>query len=339
MKKILVVGCGFSGSVIARELAEHGYSVTIVDKRNHKGGNAFDYVNNEGIRIHKYGPHIFHTNNKRVFDWLSRFTEWIPYKHKVKAQLADGSFVTLPVNKETKLKVGEENILNTFFKPYSEKMWGIPYEQISPKTTSRIAVRDDDNEFYFPDDEFQCMPKHGYSHVFENILNHELITVKLNTPFSKSLEKEYEHIFNSMPIDEYYEYCFGRLDYRSIKFHHVTLPVVRVLPVSVVNFTNNGPFTRITEWKNLPDHGINEIYTTLTYEEPCSYLNNNEERYYPIKDLTGKNQIILKKYQDIPNDKVTFLGRLGQYAYLDMHQCINSSLVLAEKYVRNKHDR
>lgn len=331
--KYLIVGTGFSGSVLARELAEKGHLITIIDKREHIGGNAYDYVNHQNIRIHKYGPHFFHTNNKKVFDWLSRFTEWTPYKHKVKAILKNGTYVTLPVNNETKKIIGSiADIIDTLIRPYSEKMWGMSLEKIDSEIINRVPIRDDDNEFYFPDDEFQFMPKNGYTKMFENILNHPNIDVKLSTKFYKEMESNYDHVFCSLPIDEYYENIYGSLQYRSIKFHTIDLPTPKVLPVVQVNFTNNGPFTRIVEWKNIPEHGSNDIYTTLTYEEPCDYKDNNYERFYPVRENEGINKKKFEKYISIKNDKVTFIGRLGLFAYLDMHQCVNASLIIAKKF-------
>uniref|UniRef100_UPI0040475AF0 FAD-dependent oxidoreductase n=1 Tax=Algoriphagus sp. TaxID=1872435 RepID=UPI0040475AF0 len=331
--KVLVVGAGFSGAVIARELAVKGVEVVIIDKRSHIGGNSYDYVNEIGITVHKYGPHFFHTNNKVVFDYLSQFTSWIPYKHKVKAQLNDGKYVTLPVNRETKEIVGEENLIDTFVRPYSEKMWGMRLEQIDPQIINRVPFRDDNNELYFPDDKFQFMPKEGYTKLFHNILNHPSIEIRLNTKFNRGMEDEYNHIFNSMPIDEYYDFELGELAYRSIKFNHVNVPSSFLLPTAQVNFTNNGKFTRIVEWKKIPGHGVNNEMTTLTYEEPCDYKENNLERYYPVKDLSGENSKLFNKYKSIKNEKITFIGRLGMYVYLDMHQTINSSLITAKKFI------
>ena len=276
-RRILVVGAGLSGAVVARELADKGHQVTVIDKRNHIAGNVFDYINEHGIRIHKYGPHLFHTKNKNVFVWLSRFTEWLPYKHKVKAVLDDGRLVTLPVNKETKEVVGEDNIIETFIRPYTEKMWGMKLEDVSPNIINRVPIRDDDNEYYFPDDLYQCVPKDGYTKMVENIFNHKNISIELGKSFSKQMEDEIDHIFNSMPIDEYFNFQFGKLEYRSIKFHHTNLPSPKIFPVSQVNFTNKGPYTRIVEWKNIPGHGVNNLWTSLTYEEPCHYSENNDE--------------------------------------------------------------
>ncbi|MEN9394981.1 MAG: hypothetical protein RL362_1202 [Bacteroidota bacterium] len=331
-RRILVVGAGLSGAAVARELADRGNLVTVIDKREHIGGNVFDYVNEHGIRIHKYGPHLFHTKNKNVFDWLSRFTTWIPYKHKVKAMLDDGRLVTLPVNKETKEIVGIDNIVETFIRPYTEKMWGMKLEEVSPNIINRVPVRDDDNELYFPDDLYQCIPKDGYTKMVENILNHPNISIELGKPFSIQLEDDFDHVYNSMPIDEYYDFKFGNLEYRSIKFHHTNLPTPKVFPVAQVNFTNYGPYTRIVEWKNIAGHGVNNVWTSLTYEEPCHYSENNDERYYPVRDVSGVQSGIYKKYAAIVNSKVTFIGRLGNYAYLDMDQCVNSILVMFKNF-------
>ena len=328
----LVVGAGFAGAVIAHELANDGHQVTVIDERDHIGGNAYDYTNEHGIRIHKYGPHIFHTSNERVYDWVTQFSEWVEYKHKVKAQLSNGEYVTLPVNKLTKEIVGEENILDIFYRPYTKKMWDKEIEELDPNILKRVAVRDDDNEYYFPKDIYQIMPKDGYTKVFEKILDHQNIVVKLNTPFHKDMESDYQHVFNSMPIDVYYDYRFGELPYRSLKFHNVNLPMVRALPASVVNFTNNSPYTRIAEWKNFPEHGSNDKWTTLTYEEPCDYIDNDYQRYYPVKDIDGINQTIYKTYKEIENTKVTFIGRCGMYVYIDMHQAVMSSLAIVKRF-------
>ena len=169
---ILVVGAGFSGAVIARELAESGRHVVVIDKRDHVAGNAYDFTNEIGIRIHKYGPHLFHTSNDKVVEWLSKFTEWRPYQHKVKALLSDGRLVTLPVNKETTEIVGKENVLDIFFRPYTRKMWGIELEQIDRDIINRVPIRDDMNELYFPNDTFQALPAQGYTRTVEKILDH-----------------------------------------------------------------------------------------------------------------------------------------------------------------------
>ena len=330
---ILVVGAGFAGSVVARFLAEAGYQIKVIDIRNHIAGNAYDYTNEHGIRVHKYGPHLFHTNNQKVYDWLNQFGKWVPYKHKVKAILNNGTYATLPVNRETKEIVGEEKIIETFFAPYTYKMWGKTIEELDPSIINRVPIRDDDNEYYFPNDEFQALPVNGYTDIMKNILDHKNITIELETPFEYSMESKFSHIFNSMPIDVYFDNKHGVLPYRSIKFHDVTLPMPKVLPTATVNFTHDGPYTRVTEWKNLPCHGDNSCYSTLTYEEPCDYMENNMERYYPVKDIDGKNRETYEKYKSMVKNNMTFIGRCGMYIYVDMHQAINSSMSTAKKFI------
>ena len=322
-QNILVVGTGFSGSVIARELADNGYNVTIIDKRSHIGGNCFDEMVN-GVRVHKYGPHLFHTNNTKVVDWLSRFTEWVEYKHKVKAYY-NGEFLTLPPNQYTQNVLGDK-LFDVIYAPYTLKMWGTL--NIDSKVLDRIKIRNDDNEFYFPNDSFQYLPKEGYSKVFENILNHLNIKVLLNTDYNKDLESRYDRVFNSMAIDEYYDYCYGELPYRSIKFHH-RLSNAYTMPTPVVNFTDNNIYTRITKWELFPNHGSGEHYTL---EEPCDYKENNYERYYPVKDVDSINRVVYNKYKSLDNNKVTFIGRCGLYTYLDMDMAIASSLSIANQF-------
>ncbi len=332
MHSILVIGAGLSGCVAARLLAESGLKVDVIDKRNHIAGNCYDYYE-DGILVHKYGPHLFHTNNKNVFDFLSKYTEWIKYEHKVKA-LYDNKYLTLPVNQETKQIVGENNILDIFFRPYTRKMWGMELEEINPNIINRVPIRDDLNDKYFPNDIYQYMPLKGYTEMCRNILDHKNISVSLNCNYDKSNKDKYNHIFSCIPIDVFYDNKFGELPYRSIKFH--TLKEIGTKSEHVtVNYTDDGPFTRWTEWKNLP-YGKNNIDNTIiTYEEPCDYKENNMERYYPINDLKGNNKNLYNKYKELSTkDKnVTHLGRLGLYAYLDMHQAVNSTMIKVKKYI------
>jgi UDP-galactopyranose mutase len=198
----------------------------------------------------------------------------------------------------------------------------------------RVPLRKDNSNLYFPKDTYQFLPENGYTKLFENIFDHPNITVKLSTSFAKELEKDFYHVFNSMPIDEYYDFQFGELMYRSIKFTDVHVPCPKIFNQSVVNFTHNGPETRVVEWKNFPNHGDNDSITTLTYETPCDYKDNYFERYYPVKDKFGYNKSIYEKYKNIKNDKVTFIGRCGLYAYLDMHQAISSSLSVVKSFLK-----
>ena len=370
-KSILVVGAGFAGATYARVLAECGFRVTVIDKRSHIAGNAFDYVDQNGIRIHKYGPHLFHTSNKEVFEWVSRFTGWAPYEHKVRALTPKGLEVPLPINRETvnslfskSLRTAEEvqlflssisekitdpknageylrgnignELTDLFFRPYTRKMWGHELEDMSPDVVKRIPIRFDDEDRYFPNDIFQAMPRDGYTSLFDNLLNHEHISVHLNRPFQKQDEQEYQHVFSSMPIDEYHEFCLGHLPYRSIRFHNETRSQKRSTPWSVINYTDSGKFTRETHWHLLPNHLVNDTGRyTVTKEEPCNYLDNNLERYYPIKSSDGINEAIYAKYKLLSLSKktVSFIGRCGTYQYLDMHQVINQSLAGVRKWV------
>lgn len=333
MDRVLVVGAGFSGSVVARILADAGYKIDLIDKRDHIAGNAFDFFNDHGIRVHKYGPHLFHTSNKKVVEWLSRFCDWTPYQHKVKALLKDGRYVTLPVNRETAEIVGADNILDVFYRPYTKKMWGISLDELNPEIINRVPIRGDMNELYFPDDEFQALPLGGYTKLIGNIINHPKIHLSLSREFSKDMELNYLHVFNSMPIDEYFNFSLGRLPYRSIKFHNFDLPIPRILPSVTVNFTHDERYTRITEWKNLPNHGFSHAFTSITVEEPCSYEDNNYERYYPIKDAAGANLELYKKYKQMVPVNITFIGRCGLYAYLDMHQAVSVATSMAEDFL------
>lgn len=327
---ILVVGAGFAGATAARQLADNGFNVTVIDERNHIGGNAYDYNNEYGIRVHKYGPHIFHTNNINVYIWLSKFTTWIPYKHIVNALLSSGKLVPFPVNTDTLKYVDEKDLLDVFYKPYSKKMWDIDYEELDQSVKARVPIKYNNDPYYFTD-KYQVMPTHGYTRLIENILDSDKITVYTSTTFDHNMEKDFYHCFNSSAIDRYYNYCYGELPYRSIKFNHYTLPTERIFPTSVVNFTDNGPNTRATEWKNFPNHGSG-AQTTLTFETPCDYKDNNYERYYPVKNEI--NLALYNRYKMIPNEKNTFIGRCGMYVYIDMDQAVSSTLSKVNKFIK-----
>lgn len=331
---ILIVGAGLSGVVIARELAESGMNIRVIDKREHLGGNCYDEVVDK-VLVHRYGPHIFHTSKESVVNWIHRYSEWIPYMHKVKVLLEDGRYATLPVNRETLAMIGDkESVLEIIFRRYTSKMWG--GVSVSPKILNRVPIREDLNEYYFPDDTFQAMPKNGYTEFIAEVLRHPKIHLDLNSAFSYDLEKKYDFVFNSMPIDEYFNYVLGRLPYRSVKFHRFTIPFPRMLPVATVNFTHTGPYTRITEWKNFPNSGFDPWSTTITIEEPCDYSENNWEPYYPIKDLNGNNDQLYKKYKTMVSSKMKFIGRCGMYSYLDMDDAIDSSLHIVKEFIGKK---
>lgn len=329
--KILVVGAGLSGCTLARLMAESGHCVTVIEERDKIGGNCSDRVDENGILYHEYGPHLFHTNNKKVFDWLSRFTEWVPYRHKAMAMLRNGELVPFPVNAKTLRTVQEDKIIDTFFRPYTERMWGMPLEKVSPDILSRVPVRGDENEEYFPGDDFQAMPKFGYQKMFEEILSHVNIDIRLGEKFRRNVdvESKFDLIFNSMPIDEYFEFEYGKLEYRSLKFHHYNVCVARLFPVATVNFTDDGPYTRITEWKNIPNvnlYASNQFQTKITVEEPCSAEENSWQRFYPVPDLEGKNLKMYKRYQKDCPENMKFIGRCGQYKYINMDQAVELAM-------------
>lgn len=328
-QNILIVGAGLAGATAARILAEEGHQIRIIDKRDHIGGNTYDYIDTKsGIRIHKYGPHIFHTNNKKVFDWVTQFSEWQPYKHIVSAQLSSGQLVPFPPNLDTIKIVDHSKLPETFFVPYTEKMWGTKYQEVDKDTINRIKIKNNTDPYYFQD-KYQILPINGYTHFVRNLLNHNNIDIQLQTKFQIHMLDDFDYCFNSMSIDEFYNYKFGMLDYRSLKFNNIHLPVQRLFATSVVNFTDTGPYTRVTEWKNFPNSPPS-YSTVITLEQPCNFKDNEYERYYPIKS----NRNLYRLYSDVKNDKVQFIGRCGLYAYLDMDMAIYSTMVIIKKYLK-----
>lgn len=368
-KQILIVGAGFAGATIARELAEFGgYQVDIIDQRSHIAGNAYDQIHSQtGGRYHVFGPHIFHTNDERIYSYLSRFTEWELYRHKVKGVVEGVGDVPIPINIDTVNKIYGQSIktdvefkdyLNTvrlpvdkpenaydylasvygleltelFFSRYTKKMWGQDLKATPVATVARIPVRADNNPYYF-NDRFQFMPLNGYTRLFENLLDHEDIDVSLSTRYERKMELEYDHVFNSMPIDEYYGFCFGDLPYRSIKFEH-KIGEGFVHDVPTINFTDNSIYTRKTCWHLYPGctRGNENL---VTYERPCDYKDNNMERYYPVKTVDNQPQKLYAKYRELAaeNKKVTHVGRCGQYQYYDMHQVIANSIKVVKNFI------
>lgn len=370
-KNILVVGAGFAGATIARELADScRYKVHVIDQRYHIAGNAYDPVDETlKLRFHQYGPHIFHTNDQRIFDYLSRFTRWLPYEHKVEAWIDNVGYVPLPINRKTlnriyqcQLKNEEEvkNFLDSikcqhktpanaqemgeniygieltrlFFGRYTKKMWAIELSELPPEILARLPVRYDDNRNYF-NDKIQAMPEQGYVTLFENLLNHPDISISLSRPFEKKMEKDYHHVFNSMPIDVYFDEKYSALPYRSIKFVHERLKQ-HDQPVPTINFTDDGVYTRQTDWRLYPGCDLgSRSELLLTKEIPCSYEENNFERYYPIKTVEGIPQGIYKQYRNEAQklNHITFIGRCGQYIYYDMHQVVANSLKIARDFL------
>lgn len=375
--RLLVVGAGFAGAVHARLLAEAGYKIDVIDARPHIAGNCFDHHDENGIRVHRYGPHLFHTNNEKVVEWIKKFGEFVSYEHRVRAQLPDGRFTPLPINLETCNMVFGTHLTDApgmkaylqsiaepidhpanaaqylhsqigpvltdlFFRPYTRKMWQIDLEDMDASVVKRIPLRFDHEDRYFPNDRFQIMPRDGYTALFTRIFDHPGISVRTNVAFDKAMEGDYAHVFNSMPIDEYFENTLGELPYRSIRFHHHTIPAGEERGWSVTNYTDTGPYTRETWWHLIPHHLIHETgRRTLTREEPCDYKDNNRERYYPVKTADGRYQALYKQYQALaePLAHMTFIGRCGTYQYLDMDQVINQSLISAQRWLEHKATR
>lgn len=368
---ILVVGAGFAGAVHARVLAEAGYSVHVIDQRDHIGGNAADSVDANGVRVHRYGPHLFHTNATPVFEFLCRFGEWTPYRHRVRAILPDGRFVPLPVNLDTiNLVFGEKLITEAdaaaflsrvsvpiadpanageflrsrigdvltdlFFRPYTRKMWALDLEQMDASVVRRLPIRFNRDDRYFPDDRYEALPANGYTALFGAMFDHPNISVALSTAFTPGMERDYRYCFNSMAIDEFFSCSLGELPYRSLRFHHRTVTAWDAEPISVRNYTDTGPLTREAWWHCLPGHLHRETgRRTVTTEEPCDYRDNGNERYYPVKTADGRYQALYQSYramaEELPN--MAFIGRCGTYQYLDMDQVVNQSLASARRWL------
>jgi UDP-galactopyranose mutase len=356
----LIVGAGFAGSVLAERLAaDAGKRVLLIDRRPHIGGNAYDAYNNEGILVHRYGPHIFHTNAPRIAEYLSRFTEWRRYEHRVQAFVRE-QLVPIPINLTTvntlyglsldsaamqhflasraepmeRVETSEDVVVSTvgrelyelFFRGYSRKQWGMDPSALDKCVTARIPTRTNTDDRYFQDS-FQCMPKHGYTRLFENMLDHPNIKIMLNTDFGEVAGMiVYDHLIYSGPIDEYFDFRFGNLPYRSLQFRHETVDREWVQPVAVVNYpAEDVPYTRVAEYKHLT--GQKHSKTSLSYEFPQS----EGDPYYPIP--TAENAELYKRYQALaaaePN--VHFVGRLGTYKYYNMDQVIGQALTLYGK--------
>ncbi len=370
---ILVVGAGFAGATYARMLAEAGLAVQVIDRRDHIAGNAADMVDANGLRVHRYGPHLFHTNAAHVVAWLERFGSWIPYRHRVAARLPGGGLVPLPVNLTTinavfgetleteqqamaflrrvavpieaprdagaylRSRIGDV-LTDLFFRPYTKKMWGLELEDMDQSVVRRLPIRFDRNDLYFPDDQFQMLPVDGYSAIVRDMLRHPGIEVHRGTPFVAGMENDYAFCFNSMAIDEYFGHGLGELPYRSLRFAHHTSTAWDDIDWAQRNYTDDGRFTRETWWHCLPGHLITETgRRTFTVEEPCDYRDNNHERYYPVKTSDGRYQDLYQRYKALAQrlDRMAFIGRCGTYQYLDMDQVINQSLAGARRWLES----
>jgi len=354
----LIVGAGYAGSVLAERLAsQHGARILLIDRRPHIGGNAYDEKNAAGILYHKYGPHIFHTNSEQVVEYLSQFTEWRPYEHRVLARVRD-QLVPIPINRTTlnrlfgldlaaddqaadylasraepvaDIRTSEDVVVNAvgrelyelFFRGYTRKQWGLDPSELDKQVTSRIPTRTNTDDRYFTDT-FQAMPLHGYTAMFERMLDHPLIEKRVGTDF-KDLKADAKriagHIIYSGPVDEYFDFRFGRLPYRSLRFDHQTLDEERHQPVAVVNYPSEDvPYTRVTEYKHLT--GQEHARTTITYEYPSA----EGDPYYPVP--REENQALYKRYEALADATpgVTFVGRLATYRYYNMDQIVGQAL-------------
>ncbi len=351
---ILVVGAGFAGATCARALADAGHRVRVIDRRSHVAGNAFDAFDAHGVLVHRYGPHIFHTNSDRVVAFLSRFTQWLPYEHRVLASVR-GQWLPIPINRTTlsrlygqaldeagaaawlervrepraPIRTSEDVVLNAvgselcdlFFRGYTRKQWGCELSELSAGVAARIPTRCNDDDRYFTDS-FQAMPLHGYTRMFECMLAHPGITVQTGSDF-RVLRSQggWDHLVYSGPIDEYFDHRLGRLPYRSLRFEHSHQSDSGLLqPCGTLNFPNEHAYTRCTEFRHLT--GQLHSGTSLVHEYPT----DEGDPYYPIP--AAANEALFQRYQTLAEaeDRVTFVGRLAQYRYYNMDQVVAAAL-------------
>jgi UDP-galactopyranose mutase len=354
--EFLIVGAGFAGCTLAERIAsQYDKKVLLVDRRSHVGGNAYDFYNDEGLLVQKYGPHIFHTNTREVWEYLSQFTQWNSYVHRVLASV-NGEEVYLPINLNTMStlynrdftpeemkgflekkrialseirnsrdavlsQVGEE-LYDLLFKNYTKKQWGVYPEELDAQVTSRLHVRFNADTRYFTD-RYQGIPKHGFSKMFEAMASHKNIHLLLNTDYKDvlGLVKFNKQIFTG-PIDYYFDYLYGKLPYRSLDFRFETHDVERYQRAAVVNYPNNHDYTRITEFKHF--YFQKHEKTTICYEYPRA----EGDPYYPIPKADFLE--IYKKYKQESNKlkNTYFIGRLAEYTYLNMDQVVERALAV-----------
>ena len=355
----LIVGAGYAGSVLAERLArKSNKKVLVVDRRNHIAGNAYDHYNDAGVLVHKYGPHIFHTNSREIFDYLSQFTEWRGYEHRVLASV-DGQLLPIPINLDTinKLyglnltsfqveeffasvaekrdpvrtsedvvvsKVGRE-LYEKFFRNYTRKQWALDPSELDALVTARVPTRTNRDDRYFTDS-YQSMPLHGFTRMFENMLNHPNIKIMLNTDYRDVREFiPYKEMIYTGPIDEFFDFRFGKLPYRCLEFKHETHDKPVFQPAAVVNYPNDYAYTRCTEFKYLT--GQEHAKTSVVYEFPQA----EGDPYYPIP--RAENSALYKRYQELADQTpgVSFVGRLASYRYYNMDQVVGAALTLYKK--------
>lgn len=363
MKKVknLIVGAGLSGAIIARRIAEEKNEESLViDKREHLAGNVYDYKVDD-ITVHKYGPHIFHTSIKEVWQYLSKFTKWHYFMHRVRAVI-DGKEVNIPFNLDSLHKVFphslatelEKKLLSHFgfnkkipilelknsndkdleflsnyiyekiFLGYTVKQWSVKPEELDFSVSARVPVYISRDDRYFQDT-YQAIPKEGYTKMVQNILKHPLINFELSCDFKDIKDKiEYERLYYTGAIDEYFEYKFGKLPYRSLDIVFESFNKDYVQSVSQMNYPENYDFTRSVEYKYFLDEKSSK--SILSYEFPCDFEEGKNERYYPVPK--EENEILYKKYlgEAAKFKNVYFLGRLGDYKYYDMDKTVHRAL-------------
>jgi UDP-galactopyranose mutase len=360
----LIVGAGFAGSVLAERLASQAdKKVLIIDKRNHIGGNAYDHYDKDGILVHKYGPHIFHTNCKEVFDYLGQFTPWRPYEHRVLASV-DGQLVPIPINlttinqlyglnlcsseveaffaskaeKITRVQTSEDVVVSKvgrelyekFFRGYTRKMWDLDPSELDASVTARVPTRTNKDDRYFTDT-YQAMPLYGYTKMFERMLAHPNIKVMLNTDYKEIMDViPHKNLIYTGPIDAYFDYCYGKLPYRSLEFKFETMDQEVFQPTGTVNYPNEQAYTRITEFKYLS--GQKHHKTSIVYEFPKA----EGDPYYPVP--RPENAEIYKKYQRLTLNMTNtyFVGRLATYKYYNMDQVVAQALTLFKKIMQHQ---
>lgn len=336
-----------------------GHSCLVIDQRTHIGGNAFDRTDDAGLLIHPYGPHIFHTNSSRIFEYLSRFTDWRSYEHRVLAKVGE-QVVPLPINRTTlnalydldldeagakafldrvreprsPIRTSEDVVLDSvgsdlcekFFRGYTAKQWGLDLSQLSAGVAARIPTRTNDDDRYFTDT-YQAMPLHGYTAMFERMLASELIEVKLEVDYFADREAwRAGHIIYTGPIDRFFDYQLGKLPYRSLSFVHEHLSDTEWLQqTGTINFPNDFAYTRVTEFKHLT--GQSSAGTSIVREYPQA----EGDPYYPIP--RPENEALFKQYEALARETpgVTFVGRLAQYRYYNMDQVVGAALSATEK--------
>lgn len=358
---VMVVGAGFAGAVMAERLAsDGGKRVLVVDRRPHIAGNAFDHLDAAGVLIHQYGPHIFHTNSKEIVDYLSRFTDWRPYEHRVLASV-DNKLLPMPINRTTlnrlyglDLRTDEEaaaflasraepagtirtsedvvvsavgrDLYEKFFQGYTRKQWGMDPSELDKSVTSRVPTRTNTDDRYFTDS-FQAMPAAGFTAMFQRMLDHPNIDVLLGVDYTEAREAyPHDHLVFTGPIDEYFGYRYGKLPYRSLQFRHESLDQEQFQDVAVVNYPSpDVPHTRITEYKHLTGQVCAK--TSITYEYPSA----EGDPYYPIP--REENQALFKRYEALAlaQPDVTFVGRLATYRYYNMDQVVGQALATYRK--------